>query len=67
MSSHLTYGGNRGDDLAQLELVEDGGLAGGVEPHHQDPHLLLAEEALEEGCEHVTHDGVLISEPYSEQ
>ena len=55
MSSYLTYGGDRGDDLAQLELVEDGGLAGGVQPHHQDPHLLLAEEALEQGGEEVAH------------
>jgi hypothetical protein len=29
----LTYGGDRGDDLAQLELVQDGGLAGGVQAH----------------------------------
>jgi len=37
----LTDGGDGGDDLAKLELVEDGGLSGGVEPHHKDPHLLL--------------------------
>merc|ERR1740139_1785396 len=28
------------DDLAKLELVEDGSLTCGVEANHQDPHLL---------------------------
>ena len=40
--------GDRRDDFAQLELVEDGGFAGGVEAHHQDPHLFLAEKAGED-------------------
>jgi hypothetical protein len=44
----LTNGGDGGDDLAELELVEDGGLSGGVEPHHQDPHLLLREQPAEQ-------------------
>ena len=55
----LTYGGDGGNNLSKLELVENSRLSGSVEPDHQDPHLLLAEEALEEGCEHVTHDGAL--------
>ena len=49
---------NRGDgghDLAELELVEDGGLAGGVEADHQDAHILLAEELAEELAERETH------------
>ena len=49
---------NRGDgghDLAELELVEDGGLAGGVEADHQDAHILLAEELTEELAERETH------------
>ena len=29
--------------LAQLQLVEDGGLSGRVQAEHQDPHLLVAE------------------------
>ena len=35
--------GNRVDALAQLELVEDRGLARRVQPQHQDPHLLVPE------------------------
>lgn len=31
MLASLTDGGNGGDDLAKLELVEDSGLTGGVE------------------------------------
>jgi hypothetical protein len=34
--------GYRVDGLAKLELVEDGGLAGGVQPQHEDAHLLVA-------------------------
>jgi len=41
-------GGNGGDDLAQLELVQHGGLAGGVQADHQDAHLLLAEQRVEQ-------------------
>lgn len=33
-------GGNGGDVLAELELVEDSGLAGGVESKHEQAHLL---------------------------
>jgi len=36
-------GGNGGDDLAQFELVEDGGFSSGVQTHHQNAHLLLPE------------------------
>ena len=43
--------GDGGDDLAQFELVEDRGFTGRVEPHHQDAHLLLGEEALEHTLE----------------
>ena len=42
----LTYGGDGGDNLSKLELVENSRLSGSVEPDHQDPHLLLAEETL---------------------
>ena len=34
--------GNGVDALAQLELVEDGGLAGRVQTQHEDAHLLVA-------------------------
>jgi len=44
-----------GDDLSQLELIKNGGFTSSIKPHHENPHLLLAEEALEKGGEHVTH------------
>ena len=44
-----------GDNLAELELVEDGGLTGGVEADHQDAHILLAEELAEELAEREAH------------
>ena len=43
---HPTYGGDSGDDLSKLELIEDRGLSRSIESHHQDPHFLLPEEAL---------------------
>lgn len=51
----LTDGGNGGDDLAELELVEDGGLTGRIEPDHENPHLLLGEEAAEQLPEGEPH------------
>ena len=51
----LTDGGDGGDDLAELELVEDGGLTGGIKPDHEDPHLLLGEEAAEQLPEREPH------------
>ncbi len=50
-----TDGRNGGDNLAQLQLVEDCGFAGCIQPHHQDAHLLLSEEALEQRAEYVPH------------
>ena len=43
--------GNRGDDLAKLELVENGGLAGSVQSDHQNAHFRLAEQPLEQTLE----------------
>ena len=51
----LTDGGDGGHDLAELQLVEDGGLTGRIQPDHEDPHLLLAKEALEQASENVPH------------
>jgi len=42
-----TNGGDGGNNLTELEFVEDGGLSSGVEADHEDTHLLLA-EALEQ-------------------
>ena len=50
-----TDGGDGGDDLPQLELVQDGGLPGGVQPHHEDPHLLLADQTLQQVPKEVPH------------
>ena len=43
------------DDLAEFQLVEDGGLAGGIEADHQDPQVLLPEQLAEEGGEGEAH------------
>lgn len=50
-------GGNGGDVLAQLELVEDGGFAGSVEAQHEQAHLLGAEDAAHHLGELASHDG----------
>jgi len=44
----LTDGGDGGDNLAKLELVENGGFTGSIQTDHKDAHLLLAEEAREQ-------------------
>ena len=36
-----TNGRDGGHNLAKLELVQDGGLAGGIETDHENAHLLL--------------------------
>ena len=51
----ITDGRDGSNDLSELELVEDGGLSSGIESHHQDPHLLLRKQALEELGEGETH------------
>lgn len=50
-----TDGGDGGDDLAELELVEDGSLTGGIEANHEDTHLLFREQTAEELAEGETH------------
>ena len=40
----LTDGWDSGDDLAELELVEDGGFTGGIETNHEDAAVLFADE-----------------------
>ena len=40
----LTDGWDGCHDLAELQLVQDGGLTGSVKTHHQNAHLLLSEE-----------------------
>jgi len=52
-----TDGGNGRDDLAELELVENGGLSGSVETDHENSHLLLSEEVLEDSRKGHPHLG----------
>lgn len=53
-SSH-TNGGDSRHDLPQLQLVEDGGFTSSVQPHHQNPHLLFAYQALQQVPKDVSH------------
>lgn len=53
----LTDSRDSGDDLAELELVEDGRLSGGIESDHEDTHLLLAEEAGDYVAPSSPHQG----------
>mmetsp|Transcript_37923 Transcript_37923/g.88757 ORF Transcript_37923/g.88757 Transcript_37923/m.88757 type:complete len:225 (-) Transcript_37923:6-680(-) len=46
------------DDLAELQLVQDGGLARSVEADHEDAHILLAEELAEDLREGEPHGAV---------
>lgn len=46
-----------GDNLAKLELVQNGGLSGGVEADHKDAHVLLAQNGREDFAEGETHRG----------
>ena len=48
-------GGDGRNDLTELQLVEDGGLTGGVEPDHEDSHVLLPEELAEQLSKASTH------------
>jgi len=52
--------GNGGDDFTKLELVQNGGLSGSIETDHQNSHLLLSPQTIEQSRECDTHiDGVL--------
>jgi hypothetical protein len=55
----ITDGRDGGHDLSELQLVQNGGLPCSVEADHQDPHLLLREQSLEELGEGEAHgDGL---------
>ena len=50
-----------GDNLAELQLIENGGLAGSIQSNHKDTHLLLGEKPLENTpevphCEELPED-----------
>jgi len=44
-------------NLTKLQLVQDGRLSGGVKTNHQDSHLLLSPQAIEQFRERETHVG----------
>ena len=47
--------GDGGDILAELELIEDGGLSGGVESEHEETHLLGSEDLTHHFAELAAH------------
>lgn len=50
-------GGNGGNVLAELQLVQDGGLAGSVETEHEQTHFLGPEDLAHHLADLATHDG----------
>lgn len=48
-------GGHGREHLANVQFVQDGGFARGVEPKTHHTHLLAAEEAIKHLCEHLPH------------
>lgn len=57
MDYELTDRRDGGDDFTKLQLVQDGGLSGGVKTDHQDSHLLATPESIEQPRESDTHGG----------
>lgn len=51
----LTNGGNGCDDLAKLELVENGGLTSSIETDHQNSHFFLGKKPAEQFRECQPH------------
>lgn len=58
-----TDGRNGRDDLAELQLVQDGGLASGIQADHQNAHLLVAHEALPQLAERGAHGRACVVVP----
>ena len=48
---------NCGHDFTKLQLIEDGRLSGSIQSDHENAHLLLAPEAIEQLRERETHLG----------
>jgi len=51
----LTNGGNGGDNLSKLELVQNGGLTRSIETHHKYTHLFLGKKPAEQLGEGQPH------------
>ena len=52
-----TDGRDGSHDFTELQLIEDSRFTGGVQAHHQNSHVLLAPEAIEELRKRETHLG----------
>lgn len=51
----LTNGGNGGDNLSKLKLVQNGGLTRSIKAHHKDTHLFLGKQPAEKLGERQPH------------
>ena len=48
---------NGGNDFAEFQLIQDGSFSGSVETDHQDSHLPLSPELIEQLRKGETHIG----------
>lgn len=51
-----TNSGDGGDDFTKLQLVQNGGFTGGIETDHENSHLLLPPQLVENLRKGETHD-----------
>jgi len=57
--------GNCCNNFTELELVQNGGLSSSIQTNHQDSHLLLSPELIEELRKCETHDCVVVMKNYA--
>lgn len=50
-----TNGRNGGDNLTELQFVQDGGFTGGIQTNHQYSHLFVTKEVTEQLGERQSH------------
>ena len=55
----LTNSGDGGDNLTELELVQNGGLTSSIKTNHENPHLLLGKKPAKQLGERQTHPSSL--------
>lgn len=53
-----TDSGNSGDNLPKFKFVQDGGFSCCVQPHHQNTHLLLPNQAFQQVPKNISHGAV---------
>jgi hypothetical protein len=56
MRESRTNGRDGGDDFTKLQLVQNGGFTGGIETDHENSHLLLPPQLVENLRKGETHD-----------